>query len=247
MKLRFRTGVAATSALVAAAFVFSGCSSSDSGTKATKESGPTASAEASQLVSDAAEAMADVTGLHLNLTTEGKVPNLAVTRLDGGVSSDPQTVATGTATLIVGQKEITDTKFIYVDGHLYSDVGDPGGKFTDFGDGASIYDVSTILDPSTGLANVLTNLKDPKVEGTEDVNGVATTRVTGTSSTDDIAKLAGSRLAPKEEVTMPTTVWIASDGTNHPVKVQIVPVEGALVTLTMSEWGKQVEATKPPV
>jgi hypothetical protein len=29
------------------------------------------------------------------------------------------------------------------------------------------------------------------------------------------------------------------------VKLQIVPVENGTVTLTMSEWGKQVTATKP--
>lgn len=246
MKLRFRTGVAVTSALVAAALVLPGCSTSDSGTKDAKDTAPGTSADAEQLVTDAAEAISVVTGLHLDLTTEGKVPNLAVIKLDGDISSQPQTVATGDATLIVGQKNV-DTKFVYVDGHLYSDVGDPGGKFTDFGDGASIYDVSTILDPSKGLANVLTNLKDPKVEGTEDIAGIPTTRVSGTSSTDDIMALSGSRLAPKEELTLPTTVWIASDGSNLPVKAQIVAGEGGLVTLNLSDWGKKVEATKPPV
>ncbi|OBJ67681.1 hypothetical protein A5643_16560 [Mycobacterium sp. 1274756.6] len=245
MKLRLRTGVAATSVFIAAALALSGCTSSDSGTKE-KESGTETSSDAAQLIEDAAEAMSGVTGLHLKLTTEGKVPNLAVKQLEGDVSSDPQTTATGNATLIVGQKDV-EAKFVYVEGHLYSDVGDPGGKFTDFGDGASIYDVSTILDPSKGLANVLTNLKDPKIEGTEDIDGTETTKVTGTSSTDDIALLAGARLAPKEEESMPTTVWIADDGTNHPVRVQIIPAEDAMVTLNLSEWGKQVEATKPPM
>ncbi|HLR99486.1 LppX_LprAFG lipoprotein [Mycolicibacillus parakoreensis] len=245
MKLRFRTGVVATSAVVAAALALSGCSSSDSGPSDTGPSNAT-DGDASQLVEDSADALSEVTGLHLELTTEGTVPNLAVRSLQGDISNDPQTAATGDATLIVGQKDI-DAKFVYVDGHLYSDVGDPGGAFTDFGDGASIYDVSTILDPDKGLANVLSKLEDPKIEGTEKIGDTETTKVSGTSSTDDIMALSGSRLAPKDAVEMPTTVWIADDGTNYPVKVQVVPVDGAVLTLSLSEWGKQVDVSKPPV
>ena len=125
--------------------------------------------------------MRQVTGMHLNVAVQGDVPNLSVTKLDGDVSNTPQTVATGTATLTVGQKSV-DSKFVFVDGHLYSDVADPGGKYTDYGDGVSIYDVSTLLDPNKGLANILSNLKNPKVAGTEQVNGVATTKITGTLS-----------------------------------------------------------------
>ncbi|BBY54314.1 LppX_LprAFG lipoprotein [Mycobacterium koreense] len=245
MKLRFRTGVVATSAFVAAALTLSGCSSSDSGTTDTGQNNGS-NGDAAQLVEDSAQALSEVTGLHMKITTEGTVPNLAVKTLEGDISNDPQTAATGDATLIVGQKDI-DAKFVYVDGHLYSDVGDPGGAFTDFGDGASIYDVSTILDPDKGLANVLSKLKDPKKEGTETIDGTETTKVSGTSSTDDIMALSGSRLAPKDAVEMPTTVWIADDGTNYPVKVQVVPVDGAVLTMVLSEWGKKVEVTKPPV
>lgn len=249
MKLRSRTGLAATSVMVAAALILSGCHTST--TETTSSTAATSgeqggNEDAAKLIHDAAEAMGKVTGLHLVLETQGKVPNFSVTKLEGDVSNQPQPAATGTATLTVGQQTV-DAKIIYADGHLYSDVGDPGGKFTDFGDGGSIYDVSAILDPTKGLANVLNTLKDPKIDGTETVNGVATTKVSGTSSTDEIAKLAGARLAPKEAQTMPTTVWIASDGSNHVVKAQIVPVPDATITLLLSDWGKQVTATKPEV
>lgn len=72
--------------------------------------------------------------------------------------------------------------------------------------------MSVLLDSDNGLANLLANLKDGSVTGSEQVNGVATTKITGNSAADDIATLAGSN----------TTV-----------------------TLTMSDWGKKVAATKP--
>jgi lipoprotein LprA len=181
--------------------------------------------------------------MHVSLAVSGNVPNLRVTKLDGDVSNTPQTVATGNATLLLGNNP-QDAKFVFVDGHLYSDLGQPG-TYTDFGNGASIYNVSVLLDPNKGLANLLANLKDASVAGTEQVNGVATTKITGNSSADDVATLAGTRLTSENVSTVPTTVWIASDGSSHLVQLKIVPTPDTSVTLTLSDWGKQVTATKP--
>ena len=40
------------------------------------------------------------------------------------------------------------------------------------GPAADIYDISAILNPDTGLANVLANFSDPKSDSTETINGV---------------------------------------------------------------------------
>ena len=133
---------------------------------------------------------------------------------------------------------------LYVDGHLYSHLGQPG-TYTDFGNGASIYNVSVLLDPNKGLANLLAKLQGGSVAGTEQVNGVATTKITGNSSADDVATLAGSKLTAESVTTVPTTVWIASDGSSHLVQLQVHPTNDTSVTLTMSDWGKTVTATKP--
>jgi lipoprotein LprA len=239
MKLRSRGGIAVVSAIVAVALVLAGCSSkSNQGGSSTAPNG-----DAANTVKQAADAMRKVTGMHMSLTVQGNVPSLQVTKLDGDVSNTPQPVATGTATVTVGDTS-KDAKFVYVDGHLYSDLADPG-KYTNYGDGISIYDVSTLLDPDRGLAMVLSNLKDPKVAGTEQVNGIPTTKITGSSTSNDIARLAGRRLGPQDVTTTPTTVWIASDGSYHLVRLEIVPVQNGTVTLTMSDWGKTVTATKP--
>jgi lipoprotein LprA len=244
MKLPLRTVVAAAAAVLAVVLAIGGCSS-NSGTGAGKSgtSATTSNGDAATLLKQAADVMRKVTGMHVSLAVSGNVPNLRVTKLDGDVSNTPQTVATGNATLLLGNNP-QDAKFVYVDGHLYSDLGQPG-TYTDFGNGASIYNVSVLLDPDKGLAHLLANLKDASVAGTEQVNGVATTKITGNSSADDVATLAGTRLTSENVSTVPTTVWIASDGSSHLVQLKIVPTPDTSVTVTMSDWGKTVTATKP--
>nr|WP_204081538.1 LppX_LprAFG lipoprotein [Mycobacterium riyadhense] len=244
MSMKPHTVVAAAAAALAVVLAIGGCAGN--GSPGAKSSGTTAtgtSGEAATLLKQATDVMRKVTGMHLTLAVQGDVPNLRVTKLEGDISNTPQTVATGIATVLVGNTP-QEAKFVFVDGHLYSDLGQPG-TYTDFGNGASIYRVSVLLDPNKGLANLLANLKDAAVAGSQQVNGVATTKITGESSADDIATLSGSRLTDETISTVPTTVWTASDGSSHLVQLQIAPTPNTSVTLTMSDWGKQVTATKP--
>ncbi|OBI88196.1 LppX_LprAFG lipoprotein [Mycobacterium asiaticum] len=242
MKLSPRTVAAAALAIVVA--LIGGCGSNGSdGAKSPGSTANVTNGEAATLLKQAADVMRKVTGMHVKVAVQGDVPNIRVTKLEGDVSNTPQTVATGVATVQVGEKS-EEAKFVYVDGHLYSDLGQPG-SYTDFGNGASIYNVSVLLDPNKGLANLLTNLKNGSVAGSQQVNGVATTKITGNSSATDVATLAGTRLTDESVSTVPTIVWTASDGSSHLVQIQINPTSNTSVTLTMSDWGKQVTATKP--
>jgi lipoprotein LprA len=243
MKRRSRAAVVA---IVAVALAFTGCSSkSDTGSS---ESPPTTATspnvDAASLVKQAADVMRKVTGVHLNLVVEGKLPNLQVTEVNADLSNTPQAVGTGDATVTIGDASV-DAKFVYVDGHLYSDAAAPG-SFTDYGDGVSIYPVSVFLDPDKGIANRLAKLSNPTAAGNEEIDGIQTTRITGTSSSNDVATLSGSRLPPENATTVSTTVWIATDGSYHTIRVRIDP-SGGSVTATFSEWNKQVTATKPNV
>jgi lipoprotein LprA len=245
MKVLPRTVIATASAVLAVVIAIGGCGSHSSNSVAS--SGASASAtsgDAATVLKSTADALRKVTGMHVSVAVQGNVPNLLVTKLEGDISTTPQTVATGTATVLVGQSP-QDAKFVFVDGHLYSDLGKPG-SYTDFGNGKSIYNVSVLLDPKQGLANVVSKLQGASVAGTEQVNGVATTKITGNSSADDIATLAGFKLTAQDVKTVPTTAWIATDGSSHLVQLQIKPTPDTAVTLTMSDWGKQVTATKPP-
>ncbi len=137
MKFGSRTGIAAATAVVAASLVLTGCSHSknetatDNGstTQSSTAAAPTGSPEALKLLNDAATAMDSVKGVHLLLETQGKVPNIPVTKLEGDLTNVPQPAAEGTTTLTVGQ-ETRNAKFVYTDGHMYSDVGEPGARNT---------------------------------------------------------------------------------------------------------------------
>ncbi|BBZ15175.1 LppX_LprAFG lipoprotein [Mycobacterium branderi] len=244
MTFRSRAGVIAVSAVVAVMLALTGCSTSGKNAG----SGPATSAnqsDAANIVKQAADAMRKVSGAHMNLTAQGDIPNLKVAEVDGDMSTKPKPVATGTAKVSLGKEGGDQTvKFVYVDDHFYSDLGEPG-KYTDFGNGASIYNIGAVLDPDKGLANVLANMKDPKSAGNEQVNGIATTKITGTCSSSDIALLAGSPKKPEQETQMPVAVWIATDGSYHLVKAELTPVSNSTITMNLSEWGKQVTATKP--
>ncbi len=240
MKVGIRAAVAAT---VAAALMLTACGTDS------KESSPagegSGGGDAAALVQQSADAMKQVTGLHLELTAEGKVPNLKVSKVVGDISTKPAPVATGSANVEVSRDNTVDAKLIFVDGHLYSDVAEPG-VWTDYGEGsAALYNPTRLLDPNMGLANLLSNLKDTKNEGTEDIDGVKATKVTGTSTSKDVLVLAGSNVAPEKSVDLPVTVWIANDDPHRLLKAQMNATDDATVTLTLSDFNKQVTATKP--
>jgi len=232
--MKVRLSVLVATAAAAAALV--GCSSSD------QNSGP----DAATLIQDSATAMRDVTSAHIVLTAHGRVPNLKVTELQADVATKPATVGSGEVTLQMGADKTQSAKVVFTDGHLYSDIAEPG-TFTDYGQGNSIYNLSVILDPQKGLANALATLRDPKTEGSEDIDGTPATKISGTSSTNDVAQLAGAKLAPEKEQTVPVTVWIAQSDPHYLLKAEITPKPGTDVTLTLSDFGKQVTVTKPAV
>ncbi|QLL06197.1 LppX_LprAFG lipoprotein [Mycobacterium vicinigordonae] len=230
-------------AALAVVLVLGGCGSNGTNGKAPASTTSATNAEAAKLLKSAAEVMRKVTGTHLKVAVRGEVPNIGVSKFEADVSNTPQTAATGVATIPVGG-DSQEAQVVFVDGHLYSDLGQPG-SYTDFGTGTSIYNVSVLLDPGKGLANLLTNLKNGSVAGSQQLDGVATTKITGDSSADDVATLAGVRLTEASVATVPTTVWTASDGSSHLVQIQISPTANASMTLSMSDWGKQVTATRP--
>jgi lipoprotein LprA len=246
MKVSPRTSIA-FAALFAVALLVGGCGShSSNSVSASGGATSAATGDAATILKSTADALRKVTGIHVSLVAKGELPNLRVSKLEGDVSNTPKTVATGSATVLLGTSASPqDAKFVFVEDHLYSDLGKPG-SYTDFGNGKSIYNVSVLLDPDKGLANVVSKLQGAALAGAEQVNGVATNKITGNASADDIATLAGFKLTAKDVNTVPTILWVATDGSSHLVQFQINPTADTSVTLTLSEWDKHVTATKPP-
>lgn len=132
-------------------------------------------------------------------------------------------------------------QFAVLGGHLY--VALPGAAWVDYGIATRPYSVTSILSPDDGLANVLANFVDPKVEGRETVNGQQTIRVTG-----KVTPVAVNKFMPQLGATerMPSTVWIQEGGDRQVVEVNLEPNKGNFVQLVFSDWNKPVTVEKPP-
>lgn len=233
MQTRRRLSAVLASLTLATALV-AGCSSGS------KESGaplpdPTA------LVKQSADTTKNVKSAHLVLSVQGKIPGLSVKTVTGDVTNAPATAAKGNATITLGGSEI-DAQFVVVDGILYATL--TPNKWSDFGKASDVYDVSVILDPNNGLANALTNFSNAKAEGRETINGQTTIRISGNVSADAVNKIAPPFSASQP---VPSTVWIQETGEHQLVQANMQKSPGNSVQITMSNWGEQVQVTKPPV
>ncbi|EUA34885.1 lipoprotein lprG [Mycobacterium xenopi 3993] len=142
---------AVLAAMTTAAVLISGCSSSS---KSSSKPLP----DAATLVKQSSQATKNVKSVHLVLSTTGKVPGLPIKTLTGDLTTNP-TAAKGNAKITIGGSDI-DADFVVYDSNLYATL--TPNKWDNFGPAADIYDPSTILNPDTGLANVLAHLSDPR-------------------------------------------------------------------------------------
>lgn len=223
-------------ALAAALALVSGCSSSSGSSEA-------ALPDAATLLKDSGQTTTDQQSVHLQLAVAGEIKELPIESLNGDLTNAPAVGAQGKANIIFLGQKLEDVDFVVTDGTLFATIT-PNGAYQDFGPAADIYDVSVILNPETGLANVLANFADPKSDGRETVNGVETVRVTGEVSADAVNKIAPQIAATGP---VPGTAWIRPDGNHELVQTKLEPTPGNTVTMTLSDWGKPVTVSKPAV
>ncbi|HET9875168.1 MAG TPA: LppX_LprAFG lipoprotein [Mycobacterium sp.] len=195
--------------------------------------------DAATLVKDASAATKDVKSAHLQLSVAGKIKNLPVKTLQGDLTNQPSTAAKGNATITLLGSDV-DVKFVVIDGDLYAALS--GDDYDDYGPAEKIYDVSAILDPDKGLANLLANFLEPKANGRETIDGQQTVKVTGQATADAVNKLAPQL---KATAPMPATVWIQETGDHQLVQAQLEQSPGNTISMTLSNWNAPVTVDKP--
>jgi lipoprotein LprG len=220
-------------ALAVAAALVGGCSSS-------KQSAAPLP-DAATLLSKSNLTTRNVKSVHLVLSVTGTIHGLPVKTLTGDLTTSPDTAAKGDANLTVLGSAV-DAQFVVDDGTLYAAL--TPGHWESFGPASAIYDPSEILNPNTGLANVLTNISNPKSESRETINGQSTIKITGTASADAV-----NGLAPQLKATqpLPATMWIQETGDHQMVQAKLDQSPGNSVQMTLSNWNAPVQVTKPPV
>lgn len=220
----------ALAALTTAAALIAGCSSS-------KQAGELP--DAATLVKEAGTATKDLKSAHLVITVTGRIEKLPVKTLEGDLTNDPSTAAKGETKITLFGSDV-DVKFVVIDGELYGAIS--GDDYDDYGPAVKIYDVSAILDPDKGLANILANFTDPKVDGRETINNQDTIRVTGTVPADAVNKLASQLGATGP---MSSTIWIQEGGDHELVQARLDPSPGNSIQMTLSDWNVPVAVEKP--
>ncbi|BDD80593.1 lipoarabinomannan carrier protein LprG [Tsukamurella pulmonis] len=220
-------------ALLAVVGLLAACSKSD-GEKVNDAPLP----EAKPLIDSSAKAARDLHDVQLDLSVEGTVPNLPVKSVSAYLTNDPKVSGQGDADVIFNGTAVK-AKFVVVDAHLWAQFG-AGQSYQDMGLAADIYDASAILDLNKGIANLLASVREPKVEGREQIGGTEAIRVSGIIPG---AALAG--IVPKAELgDRPLTFWVQEAAPNNLVRANVGFDTGTL-TVTLSDWGKKVTLLDP--
>ena len=205
--------------------------------------GPSSADDPATLLKESSETTKGQTSAHLKLSVEGDIAGLPVEFIEGDLTQAPEVAAKGTLDLFYLGQLLEDVEFVVSDGDLWAAITS-GASLTNFGPASNIYDVAAILDPEVGLANVLANFSDAKVDGRETVEGVNSVRITGNVTADAVNKIS-----PQIGATgpVPGTVWISEDGNHELMQVRLEPSPGNSVTMTLSKWGEPVTVDKPAV
>jgi lipoprotein LprG len=109
----------------------------------------------------------------------------------------------------------------------------------------TVYDPTRLLDPSGGLAGVLTSARGARTASREDVDGQDAFRVGATLDGKALGPLVPNPVPPE----VPATLWI---GAAHPFLLKAETSlprgssEATAITLTVSDFNVTVEVTPPP-
>ena len=218
-------------AVLAAAFLTSGCS------KKASEPLP----DAAGLIQQSISTTKALKSAHLEIAVNGKITGLPVKTLSGDLTNVPSVAISGSSKISMGGTDV-DIQLVVLDGTLYAAL--TPNSWLDMGPAAEVYDPSVILNPDSGLANMLSNVTDAKADGFDTIGGVQTVRLTGKVAADAVNKLIPQLKAAGP---LPATVWIEKDAPNQLVQAKVDQSESNSVQLTLSEWDKPVTVTKPAV
>lgn len=196
--------------------------------------------DASALMKESAEATKNIQSAHFTLKVNGQIEGLSVHNADGDLNKAG--AAKGKVNMeLLGN--LFEGEFVLVDNTIY--IKGPTGPYQQLPAAliSSIYDPAAILNPDKGIAKVLISVQNPKLEGTETVNGQATSKITGRAAKDVV-----SSIVPGVNSDVDITFWLRQDN-KQPVKAEAkLPGKDnkpASVEVTLSDVDKPVTISKP--
>ncbi len=190
---------------------------------------------ASELLAAAADEMAVVQTVRVQVEADAEVADLPVHAVDGQVTR----AGDAAGTVQVEQfDQLMELEFVVVgDEFHYRLVG--GWQQLPRAEAADLYDPSAILDPDRGVAHLLRTASDAELDGTEAVAGVDTYRVTARFDPD-----AAAALLPGATGELTGTLWIGADpALLH--RAEFTSPELGAATVRLSDFNAPADISAP--
>ncbi len=145
---------------------------------------PTDLPAGSTLLTQSATAMAALQSAHITIDSSGDVGNIPLRTAEGDLTRSGD--AKGSIKLLT-LGVLLQLDFVVVGDDYYIKGVSGGWQKQTAADVATFYDPSAILDPTGGVAKILTTATNPKTEAVESVNGVDAYRVAVTFDSSSVA------------------------------------------------------------
>jgi uncharacterized lipoprotein YbaY len=94
---------------------------------------------------------------------------------------------------------------------------------------------SRVVDPTNGMAKILSGITNLQRQGSEVIDGIPTTRITGIIPPETV-----KILDPGLRKSSPATAWIAEDGSHRLVQARMELGPGQSVDVKLSKWNEPV-------
>jgi lipoprotein LprG len=191
-----------------------------------KDEDPSTLPDGATLLSESATAMQSVQSSHIVIEVDGAIGSLPIKRAEGDLKREGD--AQGNIQLQqFGQLIQLDFVLLGDDAYLKFPTG--GWQKQAGGTSSFPYDPSAILDPSRGIAKLLSTATNARTEGSENVGGVDTYRVAV-----DFDNTAASALVPGVPPGVKGHVWLDKQS-KHLVKAVVnSPANGSTAAATMT-------------
>jgi len=167
------------------------------------------------VIKRAVDGMAKVKSFHFKMETLDGTATIMGSLELRGVEGDVVRPASFQATLDAKASIVAvDVQVVSIDGSVWITNPLQAGKWEQVANGAeagdgSISTLTSLINPDRLFLIALQVLEDPSIDGNEDIDGTATTRVVGQFDPDSISTLTG--LGTATPVDLPNTDFLSSD------------------------------------
>ena len=193
------------------------------------------------LLKESAAAMGDVKTAQFLITADGTIAGLALRRAEGTLTREGS--AKGTAQLDQGGLN-TELTFVIVGDKIYLKGPTGGYQALPLAVASTVYDPSAILDPSRGIAKVLSTATDAKTEASESVDGKQAWRVAATMNAADL-----KTIIPGVTGAVPGKAWVSAADKRLLKGTFTLPAagdaKGGTVTVTFKEFDAPATISAP--